>query len=255
MTIEPNMGIGDAGGPRTPTWIRAARRPMLVWAVVVAYLGLVTLLVSTVMPVEFVDQSQAGFFEVQGWIAMSVIGAIGVFMSTRTGFPDPVSSKIPAWKRFGIPAAIGLVAGALFLATDVATGLSRLQAEQFDLPSTDIGFPASVLVYSAAAVYVEVVYRLFPIPLIMLIVSNLILRGRGATPVFWVLAVLTSLIEPLSQTASSVLAPLPWGLVLTESFAVNFTQAVVFRKYGFLASILVRVAFYAVYHVIGAPMK
>jgi hypothetical protein len=70
-----------------------------------------------------------------------------------------------------------------------------------------------------------------------------------------VLAVLTSLIEPLSQSASSVLAPLPRGLVLTEWFAVDFAQAVVFRKYGLLAAILVRVAFYADYHVIGAPMK
>lgn len=228
---------------------------MLVWAVVVGYLGVVTMLVSTVLPVSFVDRSQAGFFEVQGWIAMSVLGAIGVFLSNRTGFPDPVSRAIPGWRRFGGPALIGLVAGSLFLLTDVVTGLSRLQAEKFNLPSTDIGFPASLLVYSAAAVYVEIVFRLLPLPLLMFIVCNLILRGRAPTPVFWASAVLTSLIEPLSQIGTQVLAPLPWALVLTETFATNLAQAAVFRRYGFLASILVRVTFYLVYHVLGAPLK
>jgi hypothetical protein len=235
--------------------LQNARRPLLVWAGVVAYLGVVTLLVSTIMPTDFVDASQAGFFEVQGWIAMSVLGAIGVFLSTRTGFPDPVSGEISPWRRFGFPVAIGLVGGIVFLLTDIATGLSRATAEEYDLPSSDIGFPASLFVYSAASVYVEIVFRLLPIPLFMLIISNLILRGRGATPVFWILAVLTSMIEPLSQTSSQVLAPLPWAVVLTESFAVNLAQAAVFRRFGFLASILVRVAFYAIYHMIGAPFK
>jgi hypothetical protein len=235
--------------------LQNARRPLLVWTGVVAYLAVVTLMVSTIMPTDFVDASQAGFFEMQGWIAMSVLGAIGVFLSTRTGFPDPVSGEISPWRRFGLPVAIGLIGGVIFLLTDIATGLSRTTAEEYDLPSSDIGFPASLFVYSAASVYVEIVFRLLPIPLFMLIISNLILRGRGATPVFWILAVLTSMIEPLSQTSSQVLAPLPWAVVLTESFAVNLAQAAVFRRFGFLASILVRVAFYAIYHMIGAPFK
>jgi hypothetical protein len=235
--------------------LQNARRPLLVWTGMVAYLGVVTLMVSTIMPTDFVDASQAGFFEMQGWIAMSVLGAIGVFLSTRTGFPDPVSGEISPWRRFGLPVAIGLIGGVIFLLTDIATGLSRTTAEEYDLPSSDIGFPASLFVYSAASVYVEIVFRLLPIPLFMLIISNLILRGRGATPVFWILAVLTSMIEPLSQTSSQVLAPLPWAVVLTESFAVNLAQAAVFRRFGFLASILVRVAFYAIYHMIGAPFK
>ena len=235
--------------------IQNASRPLLVWAAIVAYLGVVTVLVSTIMPTDFVDASQAGFFEVQGWIAMSVLGAIGVFLSTRTGFPDPVSGEISPWRRFGVPVAIGLVGGIVFLLTDIATGLSKTVAAEYDLPSADIGFPASLFVYSAASVYVEIVLRLLPIPLFLLIISNLMLRGRGTTPVFWVLAILTSMIEPLSQTSSQVLAPLPWTVILTESFTVNLAQAAVFRRFGFLASILVRVAFYAIYHMIGAPFK
>jgi hypothetical protein len=95
--------------------LQNARRPLLVWTGVVAYLGVVTLMVSTIMPTDFVDASQAGFFEMQGWIAMSVLGAIGVFLSTRTGFPDPVSGEISPWRRFGLPVAIGLIGGVIFI--------------------------------------------------------------------------------------------------------------------------------------------
>ena len=126
----------------------------------------------------------------------------------------------------------------------MVTGLSRLNAETFGVPSTDIDFPASVLVYSAAAGYVEIIFRLLPIPLFMWLTSNLILRGRGRTPVFWVLAVLTSLIEPLSNVSTRVLPPVPFLFVLMQSFGINMAQAITFRRQGFLAAIIVRVAFY-----------
>ena len=214
-----------------------------------------TLLVSTVLPVDFVDRSQAGFFEPQGFAAMVVFGSIGVFLSTRTGFPDPIGPETPPRRRFVVPMLIGIGGGTLFLITDVVTGLSRLNAETFGVPSTDIDFPASVLVYSAAAGYVEIIFRLLPIPLFMWLTSNLILRGRGRTPVFWVLAVLTSLLEPLSHVSTRVLPPVPFLFVLLQSFGINMAQAITFRRQGFLAAIIVRVAFYVIYHVVGAPLK
>jgi hypothetical protein len=68
---------------------------------------------------------------------------------------------------------------------------------------------------------------------------------------FWALAVLTSLLEPLGMLAD--LQVLPVGLMVflgMALFSINFTQAVFFRKYGFLASILVRLGFYLVWHVL-----
>ncbi len=70
------------------------------------------------------------------------------------------------------------------------------------------------------------------------------------------LAILTSIIEPLTNTAASqVLAPLALTFVLVQSFSANFLQAVFFRKYGFVAAILLRVAFYIPTHVIGSFLK
>ncbi len=94
-------------------------------------------------------------------------------------------------------------------------------------------------------------YRLLPIPLLLWLVSNVALRGRWREQTFWVLAVLTSAIEPLSQETSV----LPHGVLLFAGlfglgYAFNFAQAVFFRRSGFLASIVVRLGYYAVWHIL-----
>lgn len=228
----------------------------IIWLLLVAYLGLASFLVTVVFPVQFVDRSQSGFFEAQAVIAIGVMGLIGVWLSMRTGFPNAWDARISNGQRLVIPIIAGLLLGLLFLATDLVTNMSRLQQEHLNIQSTDVAFPASVFVYSAAAIYVEVVYRLLIIPLLLGIFSIVVRRQGAREKIFWALAILTSLIEPLTNTAASqYLAPLALAFVLVQSFGANFLQAVFFRKYGFLAAILLRVAFYIPYHVIGSFLK
>lgn len=228
----------------------------VIWLLLVAYLGLASFLVTVVFPVQFVDRSQSGFFEMQAVIAIGTMGLIGVWLSMRTGFPNAWDAGITNTQRLVVPILTGLLLGSLFLATDLVTRMSQLQQEYLNIQSTDVAFPASLFVYSAAAIYVEVVYRLLIIPL-MLGIFSIFVRGQSAhEKIFWVLAVLTSLIEPLTNTAASqYLAPLALAFVLVQAFGANFLQAVFFRKYGFLAAILLRVAFYIPYHVIGSFLK
>ena len=65
------------------------------------------------------------------------------------------------------------------------------------------------------------------------------------------LALLTSLIEPLTQDLDA----LPLGLAVFGSlfaldFALNVAQVTLFRKYGLLSAIVMRVAFYGVWHML-----
>ncbi len=85
----------------------------------------------------------------------------------------------------------------------------------------------------------------------MFLVSNLAMRGRLQEQVFWALAALTSLIEPASQDLPDLRAgtELSVGLNFAGDYAMNFAQAVMFRRYGFLTSIILRVATYLVWHV------
>jgi hypothetical protein len=65
------------------------------------------------------------------------------------------------------------------------------------------------------------------------------------------LAVLTSLLEPFGQLMyTSVVPGAVLALVMANLFALNLTQAAFFRRAGFLAAILVRVAFYLVWHAL-----
>ena len=228
----------------------------LIWLFLVAYLGLAAFLVTVVFPVQFVDRSQSGAFEAQAVIAIGGMGLIGVWLSMRTGFPDAWDASISNTQRLLIPIIAGLLLGSLFLATDLATNMSQLQQEHLNMEATDVAFPASIFVYSAAAIFVEVVYRLFTIPVLLAMIS-IVVRGQSAREkVFWVLAILTSLIEPLTNTAASqFLAPLALAFVLVQTFGANLLQAVFFRKYGFLAAILLRVAFYVPVHVLGSFLK
>jgi len=228
----------------------------IIWLLLVAYLGLAAFLVTVVFPVQFLDRSQSGFFEHQAVIAIGTMGLIGVWLSMHTGFPNAWDAKVSNKQRLFIPIIIGLLLGGLFLATDLITGMSRLQQEQLNIETTDIAFPASIFFYSAGAIFVEVVYRLLPIPLLLGIIS-IFVRNQGAREkVFWVLAILTSIIEPLTNTAASqFLAPLALTFVLVQSFTTNFLQAVFFRKYGFLAATLLRIAFYMSFHVLGSFLK
>jgi hypothetical protein len=108
-----------------------------------------------------------------------------------------------------------------------------------------------VLFYPGGAILVEVLYRLLPIPLVLWLISSVLLRGHAQREVFWTLAVLSSVIEPLSQhllplrAGATVLFVSQFGL----DYAFNLARAVRFRRVGFPAAIVMRVAMYLVWRV------
>jgi hypothetical protein len=222
------------------------------------YLGLMAFLVAiklvlTYFPEVFRSPAQAAVFEWKFLAIWTVTGLLGVMLADRTGFP-------PAWgepgmnaKRVWLPLTLGVALGAIAIVTDLATGWTKLVAEKMHLPTIHIQFPASALIYTGGAIIVEVIYRLLLVPLLLWLISSVILRGRDEERVFWVLAVLTSFLEPLSQDLREIITG-PWrfafGCVFAEDYALNLGQAGLFRRYGFLSSILLRVFFYLIWHVL-----
>jgi len=178
---------------------------------------------------------------------------IGIWFSHRAGLPAAWDKGIPNRQRFLIPVLLSLGISLPFVALDLITRFTTILAAQHGQPRENIAFPASVLIYPGGAVIVEVFYRLLLVPLLLWLVSNVALSGRWQAHVFWVLALLTLLIEPLTQDMD--LFQFGVGLmasVFLLDFALNLRQATLFRKYGFLAAIVMRVAFYAVWHIVYA---
>jgi hypothetical protein len=119
-----------------------------------------------------------------------------------------------------------------------------------------VAFPQSLLVYSSGAIYLEFFFLIAPVSLLLWLISGIVLRGRGQATTFWVLAVLSSSIESALQgpailaAAEGAVDPLAFGLYALHNFGFNFAAAVLFRRYGLLAPVFVRLGDYMVWHVL-----
>lgn len=206
-------------------------------------------IVLTLAPGVFRSPAQAKVFEWPLLALWTALGGLGVFLSERTGFPQPWEEG-GARRRILEPAIRGIALGILAVITDAATGWSHAVAAKMGLPSIHIEFPASALVYPGGAVIVEILYRLFPIPVLLWLLTQIPALRNRESAVFWVLAVLTSFLEPLGDLGLRSLGFATMASVFAQDYALNFLQGWTFRRRGFLAAIVVRVAFYIVWHVV-----
>jgi len=224
------------------------------------WLGCVALLAVVNVYISFVgggleNDPRVGLFSWPSIAIFGAAGALGVWLAHRTGFPAAWDPRISDRDRLVYPILIGLAFGAALVGHDLlfhwTDAFRRLNP---DLPSFNaLGpFPGPLLFCSGGAIFVEVFYRLLPIPLLLWLISNVALRGRGQDQVFAALAALTSLIEPVTQDLPALQRPelaVAASVVFVIDYALNLVQAILFRRSGFLAAILMRVATYAVWHV------
>jgi hypothetical protein len=208
----------------------------------------------------FAHPSQRELF---GWPAIGIltaVGVLGVWLAHITGFPESWDERVSNRQRFLLPLLLGAAFGLEEIAFDYRTGMSALVVKQLEIPFFHMPFPGSAVVYPGGAIIVETVYRLLPIPLLLWIISSLVLRGRGQEKTFWILAILLSWFEPVTQSGilSLVLGRETVfrghedliAYMMIEGYLFNLLQAWLFRKYGFLACLTMRVSMYLVWHVI-----
>jgi hypothetical protein len=184
----------------------------------------------------------------------AVLGLIGIWCAHRTGFPAAWDVRIPASRRLLLPVLLGLGFGALaILIEEVTRSLHILEAV---FGPANVAFPGSVLTSTAGAIKWELLFLLFPVPLLVWLISGVALRGRGQVQTFWGLAALSAAIEPAMQgiplfiLANGAIGPAAFAVYLIHSYAFNFAAAVSFRRHGLLAPVLVRLGNYLVWHVL-----
>jgi len=123
--------------------------------------------------------------------------------------------------------------------------------------SLHIPFPTSLFYYTFASIQTEILFRLIPIPIFVWLISSLLFRHRWQEPVFWGVALVLSLWEPLMQVAGlqqmgllARMGPVVIGMLFALIYGTNFMLAYFFRKGGFLAPLTMRLAFYLAWHII-----
>ncbi|HEY7162800.1 MAG TPA: hypothetical protein VH815_16175 [Acidobacteriota bacterium] len=229
--------------------IQLFSKPVFIYFGLVAYLILVKLVI-TFFPAAFRSTTQAAVFEWKFLALWTVLGWIGVVLSQRTGFPEPWNGGISNARRIFLPLVIGIVLGILAIVTDRLTGWTHFVANKMHMNTIHIDFPASVAIYPGGAIIVNIVYRLFTIPFLLWIISNLILKGRHQNKVFWILAILLAFVEPAGDIALKELGFITMTTVFVQDYALNILESWLFRTLGFLAPIFMRIFFYLIWHVL-----
>src|SRR3989440_4707386 len=211
-----------------------------VWLVLVGVLVIIRLLIDAFYPSAFNDPEQASFFAWPAMVVLGVLGLVGVYFAHLTGFPAAWSMQEPV-RRWLAPIAIGVAFGAVYFGLDSWTKFTALTNAHHGVATTQfVGVAPSILIFTGGAIISYAVFCLKKKQIMLWLISRVALRKRGAEPTFWVLAILTSLLEPVSQY-SFLLGSGAGVAVIAAGFSLNMVQASFFRRYGFLSAIAVRV--------------
>jgi hypothetical protein len=173
-----------------------------------------------------------------------LVGLVAIGFQHQAGFPELLQRTISNRPRFLYPLLTGLV----FAVPDIIlVKFIQNPGPYQTLPPYFQPFPFSVLHYTTGAIYSEVYYRLLLFTLIMGLTRKY-LPLHYHDKIFWTLAVLTSLWEPLMQWPQGSL----WFVFycFLSGFAFNFLQAWYYKTAGFLASLSVRLGHYLLWHVL-----
>jgi hypothetical protein len=173
-----------------------------------------------------------------------LLGIPFIFLQNRAGIPNFFDPKISNKQRFLIPVLIGLSFGFL----DVLIIKIILHPEPYnDLPPFLQPFPYSVFLFFSGAFEIEVFYRLIPLTLFLLF-GNWYANGKYIKSFFIIGALVTTLREPLEQLPEGSLIFITYSL--TTGLIMNYLQAIYFKKFGFLASLSLRLGHYFLWHII-----
>ena len=251
-TIAPNPALTTA--PTTRAAPRGnAPRSAAAFLAMVAALVVIKVVTDLWFPDAFASRQQAQVYSWPVLGILTVLGLVGTWFAERTGFPETWSPDIALKDRLVLPVAAGLAFGALAILVDSLTGWSAIAAKQLNIPTIQIHFPASAIIYPGGALISNIITYLVPIPLLMWI-AGFAMKGRWERERFWVIGTLCALIEPMGDFG---LAGHPGIVAITfaQDFALNLAQVVSFRRAGFASSVVLRAAFYLVWHVLWGAIR
>ncbi len=218
---------------------------VIVYLVILMGIVILRLLISIVPPGQIASQ-MVNLTDNLSIGAIWVVGWVGVYLASGTGFAGLWQKDISNFKRFLEPALIGVGIGLLSIGFDFVQPLGG---------ESLIKFPASLVAYPLGGILEEIIFRLFLTTTLVWIFSNMLLRGKWQEVVFWVVNLFLGMFYTLSQLSQYQSLVGTVDLLVVARFfvviAVYFLLAAYYyRKYGFLAAISMRMGDYLVWHII-----
>jgi hypothetical protein len=227
-----------------------------IW-VVVALLILAKVL-ETLIHVPLMSAPQQAIFSWRSLAFFVALLLLGSGFAHIIGFPGMWDEHVTNRQRILVPVAIGLVVGVALLAADHSIGFSRLYAAAAGTSTLAVPFPYSVLVQGYAAMCAAILFTLFGVSFLLWFIGTLLLARRWPNVIFWVIALVAAALEPFTYAAPRHwalfhVAPVSAGLVavLALVYVMDLAGAILLRRFGFTAALVMRVAAVAIWHIIG----
>lgn len=177
-------------------------------------------------------------------VLTAVAALLGLYLWQRLAFAAPWPLRAPTW----LPVLLGGGAGAVFALIDAWAQVGDIH----------VALPWSVPVYLFGAVVSEVQLHLLPVAVLTFLVSGVALRGGHRLPVFRAVVLLVGLVEPVAGLAvmadpaspGYVAEPAALAAFFLAGYALQVAILEIMRVQGFLAALLTRLSFYAVWHLL-----
>ncbi len=177
-------------------------------------------------------------------LAWMLVGVPFLFLQAKAGLPDLWEPAVSTQKRWLIPLMIGAIFGIL----DILVIKVIMHPEPYtELPPFLQPFPYSIFLYTSGAFEIEVFYRLIPLT-ILLLMGKYFRQGNYYNAFMWAAIILTSLREPIEQFPTGSVRFIMYAF--SSGFLMNFLQAQVFVRYGFIASLAIRLGHYMFWHIL-----
>ena len=174
-------------------------------------------------------------------VAIAILGFLGVWLLRSARLPEFLNGAGPL-RIFGFPFLIGLVFGCI----NVICVQTIMPVDRGGpMPPFLQPFPWSLALFSAGAVVMEAMFRLIPLPLITAALLR-ISRSPNSDWPFWIASAVVVAAETFLILQE---IPPPLRILIVFLAALSVIQVILFKKFGYLASLFTRLGHYAVWHI------
>lgn len=233
----------------------ATRRSSLIaYAATAALLAAIKLLFD-LYPGDYPVRGQAEAFTwplVAGIVAIGLAGFFADRSLSRPGaFPEPFADRARDRRGLVLAVATGVAYGFATAAWDLADPGGGNPLSLTDWPH--VPWPWSLPFYTFGAIFLEFLLRLGALCLFVWLIHVVLLRRRALMPVFWAVNAVVAAYEILPAVLADAGAG-RWGAVaaspLEPLYWTNLFEGWLLLRFGWIAPIVFRLAFYLVWHVL-----
>jgi hypothetical protein len=125
----------------------------------------------------------------------------------------------------------------------------------------NVKFPESLLFYPAIGFFVEIVFHVLPLSLLLLVLT---FSSKNLTygKIIWICILMVSLLEPGYQVLTGILMgssrhyPL-WAVAYVgfHVWVINLFQLLIFKRYDFVSMYSFRLMYYILWHIVWGSVR